>query len=185
MLENRFLLHGGFGTGLYLASTNQKSDQDNAALAGCFRLGFEYGFSPKFIAGVSIFRNGFATDKDSNTTVSNGNFSLNSQYLIAGKEFSGLYVVGSLGLTNLSYNNKNKREEGKTNGVFLMLGLRFQRFFGDNFGWFLEATSSGYQYKKLDASYSTGTKTINEKWEMGITGGELKLGLIWTFGKRP
>lgn len=184
MLENRFAVHGGLGTGIYLASTNQKEDKDNAALAGSTRLGIEYAFSPRFIAGISIFRNGFATDKDSNTTVSNGNFSLTAQYLLIGKEYSGLYLSGGLGLSALSYNNQNKMEEGNTSGIFLMLGIRYQRFFGDNLGWFLEAATAGYQYKKLEAKYAGGIKSTNEKWEMGITGGELKLGLIWVFGKK-
>jgi hypothetical protein len=141
---------------------------------------FRQGLSQEF----PLFRNGFATDKDSNTTVSNGNFSLTAQYLLIGKEYSGLYLSGGLGLSALSYNNQNKMEEGNTSGIFLMLGIRYQRFFGDNLGWFLEAATAGYQYKKLEAKYAGGIKSTNEKWEMGITGGELKLGLIWVFGKK-
>lgn len=182
-LDGRLMLTGGFGTGLYLVSTNQVGDKDVNALAGSMRLGFEYGFGPRFIGGFSLFRNGFATNKDSNTSVSNANFNLTGLYLLAGKSYSGLYVIGGLGFTNLNYNNRNKKEEGKSGGISLMLGLRYQRFFGEHLGWFVEGTGSGYQLKKLEAKYTAGKTSINEKWEMGITGGELKLGLVWAFGK--
>lgn len=181
-LEHRVSIHGGFGTGLYLASTNQKADVDNNALAGTLRMGIDYHFSSRFALGLSFWRNGFATHKDSNTTVSNGNFGIFAQYLLFKKEFSGLYVIGGLGGTNLNYNNKNKKEEGKTAGACISLGLRYQRFFGNNLGWFAELATAGYQYKKLEATYSNGTKDTNEKWEMGITGGELKFGLFYAFG---
>lgn len=183
-LKGRFTLHAGTGAGLYLASTNQKADKDNNALAGCMSLGLNYQITQRLGVGLAIWRNGFATNKDSNTTVSNGNFGLYVNYLLLGKDYSGLYVVGGLGGTSLNYNNKNKQEEGNTSGVFTMLGLRYQRYFGDHLGWYFEGGAAGYQYKKLEAKYGDGSQSTNERWEMGVTGMELRIGLQYTFGSK-
>lgn len=183
-LKKRFTLQAGTGAGLYLASTNQKADKDNNALAGHLGIGLTYQITQRLGIGVALWRNGFATDKDSNTTVSNGNFGLLVHYMVLGKEYSGLYVIGGLGGTALNYNNKNKKEEGNTSGAFTMLGLRYQRYFGENLGWYMEGGAAGYQYKKLEAKYADGSKSTNDRWEMGVTGMELRIGFLYTFGSK-
>ena len=86
--SGRINLHLGLGFGINSLSNNQAGDKDAAALTGIFRLCADYGISPLFTAGLTIFNNGFATNKDSSESASIGGIGIYSH--LFGREFPAL-----------------------------------------------------------------------------------------------
>lgn len=172
----------GAGAGLYTYSTNQIGDKDGNALTGSFRFAADFGFMPRLTAGVSIFRNGFASDKDSNQSVSNFGGGIYANVFFGGGFNRMMYLTGGLGLTTLNYEDYRNSGKASTGGYYLFCGAGIRQFFGSNFGIFAECDLTTYQYRSLEYSDGTGGKQKNANWEMGISGVEVKAGIIVAIG---
>jgi len=180
----RINLHVGFGFGLNSLSNNQAGDKDGAALTGIFRLGADYGITPLFTAGMVIFGNNFATNKDSSESASIGGIGIYSHLNFYRREKTTLFWHFGFGGSGFEY--KNFKNNGKLNasGGYVQTGVGLRRYFGQNFGIFVDLNLTGYNYDKFTFADKSVFKTPSgNNFELGITGLELKFGIVVALGK--
>jgi len=182
--SQRINLHLGLGFGINTLSNNQAGDKDAAALTGIFRLGADYGISPMFTVGLAIFNSGFVTNKDSSEKAGIGGFGIYSNLNFYRSEKSTIFW--HLGFGGSGFEYTNFRNNGKLNasGGFIQTGLGLRHYFGANFGFFVDLNLSGYNFEKFTFSDKEIYKTPSgNNFELGITGLELKFGLVVALGK--
>ena len=182
--SGRINLHLGLGFGINSLSNNQAGDKDAAALTGIFRLGADYGISPLFTAGFIIFNNGFVTNKDSSESASIGGIGIYSHLNFYRGEKTTIFWHFGFGGSGFEYNNFRKNGKLNASGGYVQTGVGLRHYFGKNFGLFVDLNLTGYNYDKFTFSDKEIFKTPSgNNFELGITGVELKFGLVVALGK--
>lgn len=186
----RLNLAAGTGFGIYNLSNNQFGDKDAGALNGNLHLSLDYGLLPSLTAGISLFRNGFATDKDSNEAATITGLGIYLHYNFARRPKTTWYLNGGFGGSTFTYANYNNNGEIRGSGGYSFLGLGFRRYFGDHFGLFSELNVTGYNYDQFiiqsdDRNLKNQVfKTTNgNDFGLALAGAEFKFGLVYAFGQ--
>ena len=182
--KDRINVHLGTGFGLYNVSNNQAGDKDAGALAGAFRLGADYGITPLISAGVALFSNQFATNKDSADAASIGGVGVYAHLNFSRRPKTTWYLHLGLGGSGFVYKNYNSNGKVSAQGGYIQAGVGFRRYFGEHFGLFSDFNLTGYNYDKFTLGNKEIFKTDSgNNFELGLSGLEFKIGLVVALGK--
>jgi len=186
--SGRINISVGTGFGLYNLSNNQYGDPDNAALNGNLQLAADLGFIPLLTGGVMVYRNGFATDKDSNERATIAGLGLYGHLNFARRPKTTWFLTAGIAGTIFTYENYNKKGKVSANGSHVFAGLGFRRYFGDHVGIFSEVHIAGYNYNTFryktdqDLKDQTLITSSGNKFGIALAGAEVKFGLIVAIG---
>jgi hypothetical protein len=178
----------GTGIGLYNLSTNQYDDPDNGALNGNLQLAADLGFIPLLTGGVMVFRNGFATDKDSNQRATIAGLGVYAHLNFARRPKTTWFLTAGVAGTVFTFENYDNKGKASANGSHVFAGLGFRRYFGDHVGIFSEVHVAGYNYNtfvyKSDQNLKDQTllTSSGNKFGIALAGAEVKFGLIVALG---
>lgn len=179
----------GTGFGLYNLSTNQYDDPDNGAINGNLQLAADLGFTPLLTGGIMFYRNGFATDKDSNERASIAGLGLYAHLNFARREKTTWFLTAGFAGTVFTYENYNSKGKVSANGSHVFAGVGFRRYFGDHVGLFTEVHVAGYNYNTFqyksdkDLKDQTLLTASGNKFGIALAGAEVKFGLVVAIGE--
>jgi len=182
--DGRVNLNLGFGFGINNLSNNQAGDKDGAALTGTFKLGADYGFTKLISGGIVLFRNGFATNKDSSERASIAGFGIYGNLnFYRGKSTVWFWQLG-FGGSQFTYENFKSNGKLTASGAYIVTGLGFRKYFGDHVGFFSNLNLAGYNYNQFKLSDGQIFKTPSgNDFQLGLTSVEFNIGIVVALGK--
>jgi hypothetical protein len=188
MAQSTFLNFGrtnvalGTGFGIYNVSNNEYGKKDDGALNGNLQVSIDYGFAPLIAVGVTAFRNGFVTNKDSNDAARMGGLGLYANLNFIRLKSANIYLTGGFGGTGFVYENLNNKGKVRSTGSYGLLGLGFRKYFLKHVGFYSQLQYTGYSYNKLWYSDDSVLKTPSENtYQIALVGVEAKLGLLFSW----
>jgi len=171
----------GTGFGIHNVSNNEYGKKDDGALSGNLQASVDYGIVPLLAIGINGFRNGFATNKDSNDAARLGGIGLYANLNFVRLKSANVFLTAGFGGTRFTYENYNDNGKLTSGGSYGFVGLGFRKYFLKNMGFFSQLQYTGYSYNKLVYSVDkTILKTPSgNNYEIALTGVDAKLGLLF------
>ncbi len=182
--RNEFQIYGGGGFGIYSMLHNDSKSDESITATGIYVLGAYYSLSPKFLIGINIDRLGFATNKDSAQSARATNVGLIAKYNVLRSDKNNIFFNLSLGTSQFKYYDKNSGSNVNAASIYLEPGIGFNHYWGDHFGYFLNAAYFYTRYNKIVNKDNHALTVINngvERFWLALSGMHLKLGFIYKF----
>lgn len=190
--KGNFDLHLGTGFGFYTLTSNDYKNNSSGAVPGLLNLGLAYQISDGFSLGLDYERNGFVTDRDSNTKAVSQNFGLTAGYNFLNKEKNVLQGFFHVGSSSFRFDNFNDQEYVVAKGTQLQFGVKWMHYFGETAGLFMNLSLPYYNYTEFKNSngdvykvteHVNGIPTGNSRvFQASMTGINLRIGLALKFG---
>jgi hypothetical protein len=174
----------GTGFGIYEVTNNEVNRPSSGALSGNFHIGGDYGLHPLLTLGMVVFRNGFATDKDSNDAARLGGAAVYLHLNFARRPKTTWFLTAGLGGTRFTYEDFDNRGKVWSSGSYVFAGLGFRRYFGNHLGITAQIHATGYDYSifKDDKGKATLKTPSGNDFGIALAGVETKFGLVYALG---
>lgn len=183
--RNDIQIFGGAGFGVYYLKNNDSKSNNSISATGIYTIGAFYSISNNFYFGIGYDRLGFATNQDSAQTAHVKNIGLLLKYNINRNEKSSIHFNLNLGTTSLKYLDNKTNTNVNASSLFIEPGIGFDHFWGNHWGFFLNASYYYTRYNKIVNKDNHPLKIINNGFEeqlwIALSGMHLKIGLIYKF----